>query len=47
MALPPLILIHGYPFDHTLWDPVTKLLQSKTTVLTPDLRAELQGSLLN
>ncbi|MFN7139451.1 MAG: alpha/beta fold hydrolase [Limisphaerales bacterium] len=37
MATPALILIHGYPFDHTLWDYVVGPLRKVTTVLTPDL----------
>src|ERR1043166_4132124 len=37
MKLPPLILIHGYPFDHTMWERVTAILGNKTQVLTPDL----------
>ncbi len=37
MPLPPLILIHGYPFDHTMWNPVVAALKSKTKIITPDL----------
>lgn len=37
MALPPLILLHGYPFDHTLWDAVVSRLGQKTKVIAPDL----------
>lgn len=33
----PLVLIHGYPFDHSLWDAVTKELAGKVKVLVPDL----------
>jgi pimeloyl-ACP methyl ester carboxylesterase len=37
MQLPPLILIHGYPFDHTMWKFVVAKLETKTQVITPDL----------
>jgi pimeloyl-ACP methyl ester carboxylesterase len=36
MKTPPLVLIHGYPFDHTMWDLVLKEL-GETTVIAPDL----------
>ena len=34
---PALVLIHGYPFDHTLWERVAPQLTVDATVLTPDL----------
>ncbi len=37
MATPALILIHGYPFDHTMWDYVVRSLRKVTNVITPDL----------
>lgn len=37
MAAPTLILIHGYPFDHTLWNSLVTPLRKVTRVLTPDL----------
>lgn len=37
MPLPPLILIHGYPLDHTMWKPVVSILGEKTKVIVPDL----------
>jgi pimeloyl-ACP methyl ester carboxylesterase len=37
MSVPPLLLIHGYPFDHSLWEHVARLLTPKIEVLTPDL----------
>lgn len=33
----PVILIHGYPLDHTLWREVTPLLEKETKVYTPCL----------
>lgn len=38
MNMPAFLLIHGYPFDHTLWDHVAGLLRNEYQVLTPDLR---------
>jgi len=34
----PLLLIHGYPLDHTSWDEVASLLENEFDVITPDLR---------
>jgi 3-oxoadipate enol-lactonase len=34
----PLVLIHGYPLDHTSWDEVASLLENEFDVITPDLR---------
>ena len=33
----PLVLVHGYPFDHSLWDAVVAALGEGFDVLTPDL----------
>ncbi|HEX7859073.1 MAG TPA: alpha/beta hydrolase [Verrucomicrobiae bacterium] len=33
----PLLLIHGYPFDHTLWFATIASLGSKAKVIVPDL----------
>ena len=33
----PLVLLHGFPFDSTLWAPVRALIPSDLTVLAPDL----------
>ncbi len=37
MPLPALILIHGYPFDHSMWNPVVVDLANQTKIITPDL----------
>lgn len=37
MNAPALVLLHGYPFDHTLWDHVVPLLEKDLKVLVPDL----------
>ena len=34
----PLVLIHGYPLDHSIWDPILPLLEDTFTVIVPDLR---------
>jgi 3-oxoadipate enol-lactonase len=35
---PPIVLIHGFPLDHTMWDAQIKELQSRFRVIAPDLR---------
>ena len=35
---PPLILIHGFPEDHSAWGEVMKELSSRFTIVAPDLR---------
>jgi pimeloyl-ACP methyl ester carboxylesterase len=34
----PLILLHGYPLDHTIWEPVVLLLENSAELILPDLR---------
>ena len=34
----PLVLLHGYPLDHHLWDSVTPLLENTFDLILPDLR---------
>ncbi|MBI5951510.1 MAG: alpha/beta hydrolase [Chloroflexi bacterium] len=34
----PLMLIHGYPLDHTIWNDVANLLKDDFTLILPDLR---------
>lgn len=34
----PLILLHGFPFDHTLWDEQARALSDHYRVITPDFR---------
>lgn len=34
----PLVLLHGYPLDHHLWDDVVPLLEDTFDVIVPDLR---------
>jgi pimeloyl-ACP methyl ester carboxylesterase len=32
------LLIHGHPFNHTMWRPQAEYLQENHRVLVPDLR---------
>jgi 3-oxoadipate enol-lactonase len=34
----PLVLLHGYPLDHSIWTPILPLLQADFDLLLPDLR---------
>ncbi len=34
----PLVLIHGYPLDHTTWNEVSSLLENDFDIILPDLR---------
>jgi 3-oxoadipate enol-lactonase len=34
----PLVLVHGYPLDHTIWDEVLPLLETEFDIILPDLR---------
>lgn len=34
----PLVLLHGYPLDHTIWEAVVPLLQTDFDLILPDLR---------
>ena len=34
----PLVLLHGFPLDHHLWDDVSSLLEDKFDLILPDLR---------
>ncbi len=34
----PLVLLHGYPLDHHLWDEVAALLEDTFDLILPDLR---------
>ncbi len=34
----PLVLVHGYPLDHHLWDEVAPLLENTFDLILPDLR---------
>lgn len=34
----PVIFLHGFPFDHTIWEPVIPLLEQDARLILPDLR---------
>jgi pimeloyl-ACP methyl ester carboxylesterase len=34
----PLVLIHGYPLDHSIWTETAKLLENDFDLIQPDLR---------
>lgn len=34
----PVVLIHGFPLDHTIWNPLVPLLEGKARLILPDLR---------
>jgi 3-oxoadipate enol-lactonase len=34
----PLVLLHGYPLDHHIWDTVAPLLRDRFDLIMPDLR---------
>lgn len=34
----PMVLIHGYPLDHSIWDGVASLLENDFDLILPDLR---------
>lgn len=34
----PVVFIHGFPFDHTAWEPVVPLLRDQARLILPDLR---------
>ncbi|MFD7133791.1 alpha/beta fold hydrolase [Streptomyces sp. NPDC059894] len=37
-ARTPLVLVHGHPFDHTMWTPQTEAFATGRRVIAPDLR---------
>ena len=41
----PIVLIHGHPFDHTMWYPQVEAFSTNYKVITPDLRGYGKSSL--
>jgi 3-oxoadipate enol-lactonase len=35
---PPVVLLHGYPLDRSMWEPQVRALSSRYQVIAPDLR---------
>nr|WP_308437463.1 alpha/beta hydrolase [Streptomyces lacrimifluminis] len=38
VPLTPLVLVHGHPFDHTMWNPQIEAFSATRRVIAPDLR---------
>jgi pimeloyl-ACP methyl ester carboxylesterase len=34
----PLVLVHGYPLDHSIWNEVVPLMENNFDIILPDLR---------
>lgn len=34
----PVVFVHGYPLDHSIWSPLVPLLQDHARLILPDLR---------
>ncbi len=34
----PLLLLHGYPLDHSIWEPLVQQLETRADLILPDLR---------
>jgi pimeloyl-ACP methyl ester carboxylesterase len=43
----PLVLLHGYPLDHYLWDEVAPLLEDTFDLILPDLRGFGESSTID
>jgi pimeloyl-ACP methyl ester carboxylesterase len=43
----PLVLIHGFPLDHHLWDEVVPLLEDTFDLILPDLRGFGESSTID
>jgi 3-oxoadipate enol-lactonase len=42
----PLVLIHGYPLDHTIWEELVPLLEKNFDLIVPDLRGFGQSDVM-
>lgn len=43
----PLLLIHGYPLNHTIWDEVVPLLEKDFDLILPDVRGFGESTTVN
>ena len=43
----PLVLLHGFPLDHTIWDEVIPLLKDTFDIIIPDLRGFGQSTTID
>jgi pimeloyl-ACP methyl ester carboxylesterase len=44
---PPLVLLHGFPLDHHLWDEVVPLLADTFDIILPDLRGFGESTIID
>jgi pimeloyl-ACP methyl ester carboxylesterase len=42
----PLVLIHGYPLDHTIWNEILPLMENDFDIILPDLRGFGQSTIV-
>jgi 3-oxoadipate enol-lactonase len=42
----PLVLIHGFPLDHTIWDEIAPMLEEDFDLIIPDLRGFGQSDVM-
>lgn len=43
----PLVLVHGYPFDHSIWNEVASQLEKDFDLILPDLRGFGESTTVN
>ena len=43
----PVVLLHGYPLDHHLWDDIVPLLEDAFDLIIPDLRGFGESEIVN
>ncbi len=43
----PLVLLHGFPLDHQIWDEIVPLLENKFSLILPDLRGFGESTTVN
>ena len=36
----PVVLLHVFPLDHSIWDPVVAYLKEEARLILPDLRCQ-------
>jgi 3-oxoadipate enol-lactonase len=39
----PVIFLHGFPFNHTIWSPVVEKMKDEVQIILPDLRGHGQS----
>jgi 3-oxoadipate enol-lactonase len=44
---PPLLLIHGYPLDHTIWNEIIPFLERDFCLILPDVRGFGESTTVN